>query len=79
MRISILTGKFGMGHMITAKAIKEHIHKCKGEADVEIIDWFDYISPRMAERYYSFFELMVKKGFRLYNTRYRLMENMKTD
>lgn len=79
MRISILTGRFGMGHMITAKAIMEHIQNCGVEAEVEVIDWFDYISPRMAERYYSFFELMVKKGFKIYNTRYRLMENMKTD
>lgn len=79
MRISILTGRFGMGHMITAKAIKEHIHNGNLDAEVEIIDWFDYVYPKMADRYYRFFELMVKKGFKIYNTRYRLMENMKTD
>lgn len=79
MRISILTGRFGMGHRITAEAIREHIEGCGVKAEVEVIDWFDYISPRMAERYYNFFELMVKKGFRIYNTRYRLMENGKTD
>ncbi len=79
MRISILTGRFGMGHLITAEAMKEHIYKSGLDAEVEIIDWFEYISPRMAERYYGFFELMVKKGFKIYNTRYRIMENMKTD
>jgi len=79
MKISILTGRFGMGHMITAQAIKEHIQNSGLDAEVEIIDWFDYISPRMAGRYYDFFELIVKKGFKIYNTRYKLMENMKPD
>lgn len=79
MRIDILTGKFGMGHMVAAKAIKEQIQTSGVAADIEIVDWFDYVSPKMAKQYYSFFEIMVKKGVKIYNTRYRLMENMKTD
>lgn len=79
MKISILTGKFGMGHMIVAKAMEEHIKNSYLEAEVEIIDWFDYVSPKLAERYYIFFEAIVNKGFKLYNTRYRLLEDKKTD
>ncbi|BCJ93186.1 UDP-N-acetylglucosamine--N-acetylmuramyl-(pentape ptide) pyrophosphoryl-UDP N-acetylglucosamine transferase [Anaerocolumna cellulosilytica] len=79
MKINILTGRFGMGHITVAKAIKEHIKNSCPNVEVEVIDWFDYISPKLAQQYYIFFELIVNKGFRLYNTRYRLLENMKTD
>ncbi len=79
MRIDILTGKFGMGHMVAARAIKEQIQASGVDTEIEIVDWFDYVSPKMAKQYYSFFEIIVKKGFKIYNTRYRLMENMKTD
>lgn len=79
MKISILTGKFGMGHMTAAKAMEEHIRESCPETEVEITDWFDYISPKFARQYYNLFEVIVRKGFLLYNTRYRLLEDRKTD
>ena len=47
MKILILTGKFGMGHMKAAEAIKEELTLCREhpeqrctsrESDIEIID-----------------------------------------
>lgn len=79
MKVSILTGKFGMGHMTVAMAIEEHIKFSCLNADVKVIDWFDYISPKLAGQYYHIFKIIVNKGSRFYNTRYRLLENWKTD
>ncbi|WP_097015871.1 MGDG synthase family glycosyltransferase [Anaerocolumna aminovalerica] len=79
MKIIILTGKFGMGHMTAALAVKQQIDNSHFNADVEVIDWLDYISPRLANKYYSFFHFLVNKGRKIYNIRYRLLENKKTD
>ncbi len=79
MKIIILTGKFGMGHMMAALAVKQQIDNSDLKANVEIIDWLDYISPRLADRYYTFFHLFVNRGKKLYNIRYRFLENKKTD
>lgn len=79
MKIIILTGKFGMGHMTAALAVKQQIDNSDLKANVEVIDWLDYISPKLAHKYYTFFHLIVNKGQKLYNIRYRLLENKKAD
>lgn len=79
MKIIILTGKFGMGHMMAALAVKQQIDDSHLDAKVEIIDWLDFISPKLADKYYTFFHLIVNKGRKLYNIRYRFLENKKTD
>ncbi len=79
MKIIILTGKFGMGHMMAAQAIKQHIDDSPIDAETQVIDWLDYCSPRLADRYYSFYQFLVKRGSRFYNARYRFLENKKTD
>lgn len=79
MKIIILAGKFGMGHMTAALAVKQQIDNSHFNADVEVVDWLDYISPRLANKYYSFFHFLVNKGHKIYNIRYRLLENKKTD
>ncbi|HBI73788.1 MAG TPA: UDP-diphospho-muramoylpentapeptide beta-N-acetylglucosaminyltransferase [Lachnospiraceae bacterium] len=79
MKISILTGKFGMGHYTAAMAIKQQIDASNLDADVEVVDWFSYVAPKTAEKYYKFFSLLVCKGNRLYNTRYRFLENRKIE
>jgi UDP-N-acetylglucosamine:LPS N-acetylglucosamine transferase len=79
MKICILTGKFGMGHLSASMALKQQIEDSSLNAEVEVIDWLQYVSPRLAEKYYLFFTLLVNKGSGLYNTRYRFLENKKTD
>ena len=72
-----MTGRFGMGHMTAALAVKQQIEDSDMGAVAEVIDWLDYISPKLAAKYYTFFHFLVDKGHRLYNTRYRSMENKK--
>lgn len=79
MKIIILTGRFGMGHMIAALAVKQQIDSSHLKANAEVIDWLDYISPKLADKYYSFFHFFVNKGRKFYNIRYRFLENKKTD
>ncbi len=79
MKICILTGKFGMGHLSASLALKQQIEDSNLNAEIEVIDWLQYVSPRFAEKYYLFFTLLVNKGSGLYNTRYRFLENRKTD
>lgn len=45
MKIIIMTGRFGMGHMSAAMVIKQQIDHCHLDADAEVIDWIDYVSP----------------------------------
>ncbi|MGF7141709.1 UDP-N-acetylglucosamine:LPS N-acetylglucosamine transferase [Anaerotaenia torta] len=79
MKIVVLTGRFGMGHMMAALAVKQQIELSRLEAEVEVVDWLEYASPRLADQYYAFFQLLVSKGHTLYNRRYRYLENKQTD
>lgn len=78
MKICILTGKFGMGHFTAAKAIKQQLD-CSLDAEVEIIDWLQYASPRFADKYYAFYTFLVNKGGDFYNSWYRFFENKKSN
>lgn len=77
MKICVLTGRFGMGHFVAATALKQQIDESCMEADVEIIDWLSYASPRFADKYYSFYTFLVNRGRGVYNTWYRFFENRK--
>ena len=79
MKVCILTGKFGMGHLAAAQAIKQQIDASTLDADIEIIDWLQYATPRFADKYYSFYSFLVKNGRGFYNTWYRFFENRKTN
>ncbi len=75
MKICILTGKFGMGHYSAAQAIKQQIDESGMKADVEIIDWLSYALPKLAEKYYTFYSFLVKRGSSVYNHWYRSSED----
>ena len=79
MKVCILTGQFGMGHLAAAQAIKQQIDASTLDADIEIIDWLQYATPRFADKYYSFYSFLVKNGRGFYNTWYRFFENRKTN
>lgn len=79
MKIIIMTGRFGMGHYAAAQAIMQQIKSDDIYADVEIIDWFEYIAPKQANRFYRFYVLIANKGGNLYNRRYVFLEDRKTN
>ncbi|MDF2541502.1 MAG: putative UDP-N-acetylglucosamine--N-acetylmuramyl-(pentapeptide) pyrophosphoryl-undecaprenol [Herbinix sp.] len=76
MKIIILTGRFGLGHYMAAQAIEQQLHHTL-QAEIEIIDWMKYASPKYSERYYKLYTLIVDKGSKLYNKRYLRQENKK--
>jgi hypothetical protein len=50
MKIIIMTGRFGMGYFVAAEAIQQKIRNSDIEADVEIVDWIQYITPNYADK-----------------------------
>ncbi len=68
MNIIILTGRFGMGHVKAAEAIKEQILTEKPAVSVEIIDFIDYMFPAVSKYIYKVFHLLVGSCSSLYNT-----------
>ena len=67
MNVLILTGRFGMGHVKCAEAIKEEIKTKYQDANVTVIDFCDYCFPRASKLIYKGFELCVFKFYDAYN------------
>lgn len=67
MNILILTGKFGFGHNSAAKSIKEKILLENPTYNVEIIDFIEYMFPKLNKYIYGTFNFLVDKCHTLYN------------
>ena len=67
MNIIILTGRFGMGHIKAAEAIKEQLEAENPNTSVEIIDFIDYMFPALSKGIYKTFNFMVSRCSGLYN------------
>ncbi|WP_425757460.1 MGDG synthase family glycosyltransferase [Ihubacter sp. rT4E-8] len=67
MNIMILTGRFGLGHVKAAEAIKEQILTENPESNVEIIDFMDYMFPAISKCIYKGFNFLVARCSGLYN------------
>ena len=67
MNILILTGKFGMGHIKAAEAIKEQIITENPSRNVEIIDFIEYMFPAISKGIYRGFNFLVSRCSGLYN------------
>ena len=63
MNIIILTGRFGMGHIKAAEAIREEILRDNEANNVEIIDFMDYMFPAISKYIYKGFNFLVKQLF----------------
>ena len=73
MNITILTGKFGMGHLSAARALQEQLTQDGHHAD--IIDLFEYAMPERAAAMYWGFNLLVTYGGVFYNLYHDLTAN----
>ncbi len=67
MNILILTGRFGMGHIKAAAAVKEQILAENPEAAVHTVDLMDYLFPYCSSAIYKGFGLLVSRYSNLYN------------
>ncbi len=67
MNILILTGRFGMGHIKCAEAIKEEILSKYPNAKVTVVDFLSFCFPKFSKAIYKGFELCVFKFHDAYN------------
>ena len=67
MNILILTGRFGMGHVKAAEAIREQIYRENPDSRVETVDFIDYMFPTLSRGIYKGFNFLVSRCSGLYN------------
>lgn len=67
MKVLILTGRFGMGHVSAAEAIRQEAIVAGDNVDAVVVDMVDYLFPGISSAIYKGFEILVGKFSRLYN------------
>ncbi|MGF7060315.1 MGDG synthase family glycosyltransferase [Brassicibacter mesophilus] len=65
--ILILTATFGSGHISVAQAIKDHIGTIESNLNVEIVDMFQLMNPKIYKSMYKGYEVLISRNSRLYN------------
>ena len=73
MKILILTGKFGLGHMSAARAVEEQFRQAGHQADA--VDLFEYAMPEQAPIMYWWFNVLVTYGGVFYNIHHNWTAN----
>lgn len=67
MNILILSGAFGMGHNVVAKAIEQEIKGRSSDGEVVIVDLIQYIYPERSKILYSMFNIVAARYHGVYN------------
>lgn len=65
--ILILTANFGTGHLSASIGIREHIQKVNPSINIEIIDVFQILIPKLSKAMYKGYNVLVRKSPKLYN------------
>jgi len=68
MKVLILTGKFGMGHVAAAEAVADRLRARDPGMQVEIIDLMECLYPRIYKDIYLSYNTMVNRMPRIYNS-----------
>lgn len=74
MKILVVTGRFGMGHVSAAEAVKEELERTPG-VSVTVVDLMQYLFPVGAGLIYSGFSKVSSRCSVLYNAVNRIDEN----
>ena len=74
MNILILYGRFGMGHMQTAKSIARQLEMSGQGHNVRCVDFFDYTGK--GDLVYKAFNFIVRKGEGVFNRVYNVSNEM---
>lgn len=72
LNVLILIAKYGLGHYMVAKAVKQEIEK---ESNIEIVDFFELAFPKTQKLIYGVFEFLVKNCSSIYNILYKISSN----
>ena len=67
MNVLILTGRFGMGHIKAAEAIREDLLDTSQDVKVDIVDFMDYMFPALSNCIYKGFNFVVSRCSGIYN------------
>ncbi|QSX05871.1 hypothetical protein JYG23_14600 [Sedimentibacter sp. zth1] len=67
MNVIILTGRFGMGHISVANAIKNNIESQYINSNVYTIDIIEYLAPNLSNLIYNSFNILASKCCDIYN------------
>lgn len=73
MNVLILTVKYGMGHYTAAMSLKQELEN--ETTEVEVVDFFDVIFPRIKNSVYRIFNFLVSRCSGVYNLLYKLFAN----
>ncbi|MGE7624046.1 MGDG synthase family glycosyltransferase [Viridibacillus sp. NPDC096237] len=79
MKILILNARFGMGHYSVSKALEQEIKEYDINAEVQLIDIFDYCLPRNSKKIYGSYNYFINKGANIYNAYYHYTNNRKSN
>ena len=71
MKALILTAKFGMGHYSAARSLKADWEKSFPGSQAVVKDILNCAMPNFSQKIYQSFELLVRRGSKLYNTFYK--------
>ena len=71
MKALILTAKFGMGHYSAARSLKADWEKSFPGAQAVVKDILSCAMPNFSQKIYQSFELLVRRGSKLYSTFYK--------
>ncbi|GEM_PF-25906 len=71
----IITGKFGMGHVSAANAIKEELLEMNRDMNIEIVDFIEYLFPHINSYIYSTINYVTRRFNRVYNLINKIDEN----
>ncbi|GMQ63210.1 MGDG synthase family glycosyltransferase [Vallitalea maricola] len=73
--ILILTADFGSGHKSVSNAIKSYINDVDSSVNIEIVDMYKIIRPKLYKYIYKFFGILIKYGTTIYNFDYYKKNN----
>lgn len=72
MNVLILSGEFGMGHKMAARAIAEQIQQLDKQANITELDLFANFYPRSSGLIFKAFHMVVEHCHGIYNLVYKL-------
>ena len=78
MKILILTGRFGMGHVKTAAAIREQVSERWPDAQIAVVDLLDWMFPACSTAVYRVFGSAVRCIPSLYNMLNRAADRVRS-
>jgi len=79
MNILILSGQFGMGHQMAAKAIGEQIEQLDSDACITELDLFACFYPHCSGLIFKAFHMLVEYCHGIYNLVYKLSGKMEVN